>query len=136
MLMDKINLIEQQQVQLNSQESKLASLVNEKIKVTALYEQCMETVEELTRSIDDAKRQADVDAETKLQLHARCDKLVTDITTLTTSINKEKDLTKSLTAEREALRKETDSLTDRLYEEESRFELFKSESESKINHDR
>jgi len=103
--MDKINQIEQQQFQLNSQESKLACISNEKVKVTALYEQCMETVNELTLSLEEAKRQIDVDTATRTQLQARCDKLLVDITALLASLNKEKEQGKSLSAERETLRK-------------------------------
>lgn len=66
--MDKINQIEQLQFQLNSHESKMAAISNEKVKVTALYEQCMETVNEVTISLEDSKKQLEVETANRTQL--------------------------------------------------------------------
>lgn len=43
-LIDKIDLIEQLQMQLNAAESKAAGLANESIKLSALYEQATQTI--------------------------------------------------------------------------------------------
>lgn len=51
-------------------------------------------------------------------------------------MNKEKEMSKAVVVERDLLKKEIDSLTETLQEEESRFELLKSETESQISHDR
>lgn len=57
LLIDKINLIEQLQMQINSFESKIASIINENSKLTALYEQSSISVREMTMTIEESKKQ-------------------------------------------------------------------------------
>lgn len=57
LLIDKINLIEQLQMQINSFESKIASIINENSKLTALYEQSSISVREMTTTIEESKKQ-------------------------------------------------------------------------------
>ncbi len=90
---------------LNSLESRIATLTNELLKQTALFEQSNETVYELNSTLQTLQVKFEESVTSKNHLELKCGTLIAEVTSLSKSLTREKEGTKHSSMERESLKR-------------------------------